>query len=260
MHGGSAVKFLVFQHLAVEHPGVFREFMRQDGITWDTVELDIGERIPPLSDYDALLVFGGPMDVWQEEEHPWLIAEKTAIRSFVNDMRRPFLGICLGHQLLASALGGTVGRMARPEVGISDLRLTAAGSADPLFAGLTQPMTCVQWHGAEVQRLPEHAVVLAENDACPVQAMRVHDHAYGLQYHVEIDERTMTEWGEIPAYRRALEAVKGRAGQAELERAVAQGMGAFRATAQAIYRRLRGVAATRARSSTAAPSAAAASA
>jgi GMP synthase-like glutamine amidotransferase len=241
------VKFLVFQHIAVEHPGIFRELMRKDGITWDAVELDTGEPIPPLSGYDALLVFGGPMDVWQEAKHPWLIAEKAAIRSFVNDMRRPFLGICLGHQLLAAALGGTVGRMARPEVGIADLRLTPAGRADPLFGGLTQPMTCVQWHGAEVKRLPEHALVLAENDACPVQAMRVHDHAYGLQYHVEVDERTMTEWGEIPAYRRALEAIKGPAGQSELECEVALGMGAFRATAETIYRWLRELAAGRAR-------------
>jgi GMP synthase-like glutamine amidotransferase len=241
------VKFLVFQHIAVEHPGIFCELMRSDGITWDTVELDAGDPIPPLSGYDALLVFGGPMDVWEEAEHPWLIAEKAAIRAFVDDMRRPFLGVCLGHQLLAAALGGSVGRMARPEVGITDLRLTPAGKADPLFGAFTQPMTCVQWHGAEVQRLPEHAVVLAENDACPVQAIRVHEHAYGLQYHVEIDERTMTEWGEIPAYRRALEAAKGGAGQAELERAVAQGMDAFRATAQAIYRRLRELAAARVR-------------
>jgi GMP synthase-like glutamine amidotransferase len=240
------VKFLVFQHIAVEHPGIFRELMRSDGIAWDTVELDAGEPIPPLSGYDALLVFGGPMDVWEEAEHPWLIVEKAAIRSFVDDMRRPFLGVCLGHQLLAAALGGSVGKMPRPEVGIADLRLTPAGKADPLFGALMQPMTCVQWHGAEVQRLPEHTVVLAENDTCRVQAMRVHEQAYGLQYHVEIDERTMTEWGEIPAYRRALEASKGRNGQAEIERAVAQGMGALRATAQAIYGRLRDLAAARA--------------
>jgi len=240
------VRFLVFQHIAVEHPGIFRELMRSDGIAWDAIELDAGEPIPPLSGYDALLVFGGPMDVWEEAEHPWLVAEKAAIRSFVNDMRRPFLGVCLGHQLLAAALGGSVGLMVRPEVGITDLRLTPAGSSDPLFGALTQPMTCVQWHGAEVKRLPEHTVVLAENDACPVQAMRIHDHAYGLQYHVEIDERTMAEWGEIPAYRRALEAVKGRAGQAELERAVAKRMGALRATAETVFRRLRLLAAARA--------------
>jgi GMP synthase-like glutamine amidotransferase len=241
------VKFLVFQHITVEHPGIFRELMRKDGIVWDTVELDAGEPIPALSAYDALLVFGGPMDVWQEAEHPWLIAEKAAIRTFVKDMRRPFLGICLGHQLLASALGGAVGRMARPEIGVADLRLTPAGRADPLFRGLAQPMTCVQWHGAEVKRLPEHALVLVENEACPIQAMRVYDHAYGLQYHIEVDERTIDEWEEIPAYRCALEAIRGPAGQAELKREVAQGMNAFRATAEPIYRWFRELAAGRAR-------------
>jgi hypothetical protein len=225
------VKFLVFQHIAVEHPGIFRELMRKDGIVWDTVELDAGEPIPALSAYDALLVFGGPMD----------------------DMRRPFLGVCLGHQLLAAALGGIVGRMARPEVGVVSLRLTPAGRADPLFRGLAQPMTCVQWHGAEVKHLPEHASVLVENEACPIQAMRVYDHAYGLQYHIEVDERTIDEWGEIPAYRCALEAIRGPGGQAELKREVAQGTSALRETAEPIYRLFRELAAERARTMPPAP-------
>jgi GMP synthase-like glutamine amidotransferase len=116
------MKFLVFQHSAVEHPGLFREIMRKDGVSWDTVELHAGQSIPPLAGYDALLVLGGAMNVWDEAEHPWLVAEKAAIRSFVNELRRPFLGICLGHQLLADALGGSVGRMPEVEIGISDLR------------------------------------------------------------------------------------------------------------------------------------------
>src|SRR5260370_32314118 len=129
----SAVKFLVFQHIAVEHPGIFRELMRKDGIVWDTVELDAGEPIPALSAYHALLVFGGPMDVWQEAEHPWLIAEKAAIRTFVKDRRRPFLGDCLRHQLLAAALGGIGGLMARPEARVVSLTLYPAGRHDPRF-------------------------------------------------------------------------------------------------------------------------------
>ena len=85
-------RLLVFQHLNVEHPGVFRDFMREDGIEWQAVELDRGEPIPDLSDYDGLWVMGGPMDVWEEEQYPWLKAEKAAIREAVVDRQMPFLG------------------------------------------------------------------------------------------------------------------------------------------------------------------------
>src|SRR6185369_7395324 len=111
------MRILVLQHASVEHPGIFREFFRADGYAWDTVELDAGETIPALEPYDFMLVMGGPQDTWQEAEHPWLVAEKAAIRRFVLDMRRPYLGICLGHQLLAAALGGKV-QPGTPEVGV----------------------------------------------------------------------------------------------------------------------------------------------
>ena len=74
------MKFLVFQHIACEHPGIFRDLMREAGVAWDTVELDAGGDIPGLDGYDALLVMGGPMDVWQVSEHPWLEPEMAAIK------------------------------------------------------------------------------------------------------------------------------------------------------------------------------------
>ncbi len=103
------IRILIFQHLACEHPGTFRDLMRDDDVVTHTVELDDGEPIPCLDGFDALMVMGGPMDVWQTAIHPWLDAEITAIRDWVAARRRPFLGFCLGHQLLAEALGGTVG-------------------------------------------------------------------------------------------------------------------------------------------------------
>jgi GMP synthase-like glutamine amidotransferase len=87
------MRLLVLQHIACEHPGVLRRFLAKDGIAWDAVELDEGEPIPELEPYDMLWVMGGPMDVWDIDEHPWLMAEKAAIRRWVRELQRPFLGL-----------------------------------------------------------------------------------------------------------------------------------------------------------------------
>ena len=86
------MKLLVFQHVECEHPGSMRQFLQRDGNSWDAVELDEGEPIPYLEGYDALWVVGGPMDVWDIEDNPWLVPEKAAIRTWVRDMKKPFLG------------------------------------------------------------------------------------------------------------------------------------------------------------------------
>jgi hypothetical protein len=78
------MRFLVFQHIPVEHPGIFRDFFVADGISWDAVELDSGGSIPSLDGYDSLWVMGGPMDVWEEEQHPWLVVEQRAIRDAIH--------------------------------------------------------------------------------------------------------------------------------------------------------------------------------
>ncbi|ABD86449.1 type 1 glutamine amidotransferase [Rhodopseudomonas palustris] len=226
------MRFLVFQHIDIEHPGIFREFWRADGIAWDAVELDEGDPIPELEAYDALVVMGGPMDVWQEVEHPWLVTEKAAIRRFVRELNRPYLGICLGHQLLADALGGAVALGNTPEVGLGRVELTAAGLQDPLFAGFANPVETFQWHGAEVTRLPEGAELLAGNAACAVQALRVGSSAYGVQYHVEITEQTVPQWRELPAYAASLDTALGPQRAAGLAAETAARLPAFATAAR----------------------------
>ncbi len=230
------MRLLVFQHIDCEHPGSLRRFLQADGIEWDAVELDAGEPIPDLNDYDALWVMGGPMDVWDIEEHPWLILEKAAIRQWVNELKKPYLGLCLGHQLLADALGGSCGPQRPPEIGILDVSLTDAGQADSLMAGLPVKQKCLQWHSVSVEQLPANTTVLASSDICKVQAMRVGDNAWSMQYHVEVEEDTIDNWGAVPAYREALVNTLGENALVTMKAEADAHVSGFLACSEKIYR------------------------
>ena len=230
------MRLLVFQHVECEHPGKLRDFLRDDGVEWDAVELDEGEPIPDLEDYDALWVMGGPMDVWDTDEHPWLVPEKEAIRRWVRELERPFLGVCLGHQLLADALGGACGWQRPPEIGVLEVELTAEGRADPIFAGMAERGHALQWHSVCVQRPPDGAAVLASSPLCEVQAMRVGPRAWSMQYHVEAEPDTVANWAAIDAYRAALEAALGPGAAEDLAAEVDRRIDDFTADAERLYR------------------------
>jgi GMP synthase-like glutamine amidotransferase len=151
-------KALVIQHMEHDHVGRFAEYFAEDGILPTTVRPFLGEAVPPLAGFDLMFVLGGAQNTWEEGEYPYLAEEKQAIREWVNRLARPYFGICLGHQLLAEALGGSVGLAAAPEVGVFQVEVTDDRS---LMGGLTSALTVMQWHHAEVSTVPAGAQILA---------------------------------------------------------------------------------------------------
>lgn len=187
-------RVLVFQHLPAEHAGIFREFMAERGLAPHVVELSAGDAIPDPTDFDALLIFGGPMNVYEEDAYPFLKSETAAIRHAV-ERDVPILGVCLGGQLLAKALGAPVTRNPVPEVGVFDVELTAEGRRDPLFANLPPRFPVAQWHN-DTFAVPEGGALLATSPACRHQAFRVGEAAYGVQFHPEVTPEMAREWCE----------------------------------------------------------------
>lgn len=226
---------LILQHADSEGPGVFGDLLTEDGHSTTVVHVHAGESIPDLGDFDALWVLGGPMDVWQEEQFPWLSAEKAVIKDAVEGRGMPFLGLCLGHQLLAEALGGTVAPSKTPEIGILDVQLTELGASGVFLDGVPDQFACLQWHSAEVTQMPAGAECLATSPACPVQAMKWGPRAYSVQFHVEVEERTVADWAAIPEYAQALTEALGADAVDRLAADTAARLPAFNAIAERMY-------------------------
>ena len=119
------MEIIVLQHIKIEDPGYIKDLMLADGIKLTTIELDENEKIPEdLSKFDAMFCMGGPMDTYMEKEYPWLIEEKKRIKEFVVDLKKPYLGFCLGCQLLGEVLGGKVVKSKPAEIGIMDINFS----------------------------------------------------------------------------------------------------------------------------------------
>jgi GMP synthase-like glutamine amidotransferase len=227
-----------------DSPGRFGDFLRADGFAIDRVMVHRSETLPSLAGYDFMYVLGGAMDVWQENEHSWLVAEKAAIREWVQNRARPFLGICLGHQLLAEALGGTVTLACEQEIGVFDISLNT-NAPHRVSHGLPKTAKVTQWHHAEVASPPPGALVFASSRVSKVQAMLVGDCAVGLQFHAEWKNEFIASWAGLPSYIAAMEKVLGPDAHARLVADAAAIMPTYHRLARSVYDNLMSMAGLR---------------
>tara|TARA_B100001173_G_C15864021_1_gene494297 strand:+ start:104 stop:826 length:723 start_codon:yes stop_codon:yes gene_type:complete len=206
------MKIIVLQHIKIEDPGYIKDLMLSDNVDLTTVELDEGEKIPrDLSSFDAMFCMGGPMDTYMEEEYPWLVEEKKKIKEFVVDLKKPYLGFCLGCQLLGEVVGGKVVKSKSSEIGIMDINFSKNKKSDNLFSSFPDKIKSLQWHSYEVNGLDDNQdiKILASSPITKYQIFRYQKHAYGIQFHIEIKDTTVNEWGCVPEYKKALESHLG---------------------------------------------------
>ncbi len=200
-------KILVLQHIQTEDLGIIEKFLRNNNLRIFYVRLYKNEKIPlNLDDFVMMISLGGPMDVWMEDKFPWLVDEKKAIRKFVIELEKPFLGICLGCQLLGEIVGGNIVKSRQPEIGFYQTYLTEEGSKDRVFSDFPMNFSVFQWHSYEVDKiLNPNVVILASSENTPIQLFKYKDHAYGMQFHIEIDENTIRKWSTETSYFLVLE-------------------------------------------------------
>ena len=207
------MEVIVLQHIKVEDPGHIKDLMLADGVNLTTIELDEGEKIPnDLSKFDAMFCMGGPMDTWMEDKYPWLIDEKQKIKNFVVDLKKPYLGFCLGCQLLGEVVGGNVIKSAKPEIGMLDINFSQDKSNDQLFSTFPDKVKALQWHSYEVVNLENNKdiTLLASSPTTKYQIFKYQDHAYGIQFHIEVKDTTVNDWGCVLEYKSALEEQLGQ--------------------------------------------------
>ena len=199
---------IVLQHIKIEDPGYIKDLMLADGWKLITIELDEGDKIPKnLNQFDAMFCMGGPMDTWMEKKYPWLIEEKKKIKEFVVDLKKPFLGFCLGCQLLGEIVGGKVVKSKPAEIGMLNISFLKEKNNDTLFSSFPDKVKALQWHSYEVVGLENNTdiTLLASSPTTKYQIFKYKNHAYGIQFHIEIKNTTVNEWGCVPEYKKALE-------------------------------------------------------
>ncbi len=229
---------LILQHINIETPGYILDLMKKDNFNLTTIELDEGETIPKnLRKFDGMFCMGGPMDTWMEKDYPWLINEKKKIREFIVDLEKPYLGFCLGCQLLGEVIGGDVVKSKPPEIGILDIHMNKQSRDDILFSDFNHTYKALQWHSYEVRNLENNKFVtlLGSSPTTKYQIFKYKNHAYGIQFHIEIKRNTVSQWACVPEYETALEDSLGKGALKKFNDVAQENMVNMNINAQNLY-------------------------
>jgi len=210
-------KLLVFQHVPHEILGTLNPLVKSAGLRIRYVNFGRHpDAQPNLQGYHGLVVLGGPMSVNDTATYPHLVTETRVIEDALH-REIPVLGICLGAQLVAAALGARVGKSREKEIGWYDVSRTSDGRRDPLLAHFRDTERVFQWHG-DTFEIPSGAVHLAKSPGCRHQAFRYGDRAYGFQFHLEVDEAMIDRWLRVSVNKREIESLNGKIDPAQIRR------------------------------------------
>ncbi len=199
---------LVIEHVPHERLGAFEPAFAAAGASLRPLRVfEPGARWS-LEGVDGVVSMGGPMSAYQEKQHPWIVQELALLQQAVK-AKLPVLGVCLGAQMLAQALGAQVHAAPVKEIGWYPLMREPGADGDPLMAAFGQTETVFQWHGDAFQT-PKGAVRLASSPLCPEQGFRYGTNAYGLQFHLEVTEAMIRAWMMQPGNRKELAALAGQ--------------------------------------------------
>jgi GMP synthase-like glutamine amidotransferase len=193
---------LIVKHVEIEGPGLIEDCLKQGKAPYQILNLESNVHLPKLDDLTHIVLLGGPMNVYEEDRYPFLKYEDLFIKEAAQRGKR-ILGICLGAQLIAKALGGKVYKASGKEIGWYDLSLTEEGARDPLFSPFPKTFSVFQWH-EDTFDLPNASKLLVTSNPIHHQAFRYGENAYGLQFHMEVTEETIQDW--VKEYETELEA------------------------------------------------------
>jgi len=185
---------LIIKHIDIEGPGLIEDYLKQRKIPFYILNLRPDIHLPKLDGLTHIVILGGPMNVYEEDRYPFLRDEDLFIKEAIQ-MGKPILGICLGAQLMAKALGAKVFKAPLKEIGWYEVSLTDEGVKDPLFSSLPKKFPVFQWH-EDTFEIPKSGKLVATSSPLSHQAFRYGEKVYGLQFHLEVTEEMIQEWTE----------------------------------------------------------------